>query len=169
VWNKRTGNLVGGHQRLAVLDEKAGGQDYQVAVAVIDVDEKHEKQLNVKLNNTSMMGAWDQEALARLVLELPDSIEAMGFDLEEVEILCDSEAVTKMVAEKEEAAVEADRAQRGPRADKPARVRPEDESPHVVVVFESSGELDAFLRSKGLPLDDRYVDGKRFASCVGLD
>ena len=50
-WNKRTGNLVGGHQRLEQLDALEKSDDYDLTVCVIDVDEKQEAKLNVQLNN----------------------------------------------------------------------------------------------------------------------
>ena len=37
-WNRRSGNLVGGHQRLKLLDELAdGATDYELTVAVVDL------------------------------------------------------------------------------------------------------------------------------------
>jgi hypothetical protein len=42
-FNKRTGNMVGGHQRLDQLDALAGTANYELDVAVIDVDEVREK------------------------------------------------------------------------------------------------------------------------------
>lgn len=56
VMNKRTGNLVGGHQRLTQLDSLMKGKDYDLDVAVIDVDEREEAEINVQLNNPSMGG-----------------------------------------------------------------------------------------------------------------
>src|ERR1035438_8160183 len=43
VWNKRTGTLVSGHQRLGILDQLAKSKNYLLTVSVIDVDEKTEK------------------------------------------------------------------------------------------------------------------------------
>ena len=40
--NERTGNLVGGHQRLESLDALAKTANYDIAVTVIDVDENRE-------------------------------------------------------------------------------------------------------------------------------
>ena len=53
-WNKRTGNLVGGHQRLQQLDALEKSDDYELTVCVVDVDEREEAALNVELNNPSM-------------------------------------------------------------------------------------------------------------------
>ena len=39
-WNKRTGNLVGGHQRLEQLDSLEKNKDSELTVCVVDVDPK---------------------------------------------------------------------------------------------------------------------------------
>ena len=86
VWNKRTGNLVGGHQRFKVILAQ-GAKEAQVSV--VDLSLEKEKVLNVALNKIS--GDWDQEKLALLIDELvkaPDiDIETTGFELPEVEQL----------------------------------------------------------------------------------
>src|SRR5262249_4171853 len=46
VWNERTGNLVGGHQRLAQLDALEGSPDYSLDFAVIDVSPEKEVAIN---------------------------------------------------------------------------------------------------------------------------
>ncbi len=63
VWNKRTGNLVGGHQRLTQLDLLEKSQDYLITVSQIDVDLKQEKEINIVLNNIGIQGTYDFEAL----------------------------------------------------------------------------------------------------------
>jgi DNA modification methylase len=86
VWNKRTGNLVGGHQRFKVILAQ-GAKEAQVSVVNLSLEK--EKVLNVALNKIS--GDWDQEKLALLIDELvkaPDiDIETTGFELPEVEQL----------------------------------------------------------------------------------
>jgi len=82
IWNERTGNVVGGHQRLKVLTE-IGVKDVQVVV--VDLDEHDEKMLNVALNNEALMGEWDAMKL-RLILDdlkletLPDELAELKFD-----------------------------------------------------------------------------------------
>lgn len=78
VWNKRTGFLVGGHQRLMAAD-KIYRSDYDVPVAVIDVDDQEERKLNVILNNPSEQGDWDLQKLEGLHMD-GLSFEDMGFD-----------------------------------------------------------------------------------------
>ena len=90
VWNKRTGVLVSGHQRLAAMDKIHRKKDYEVPVAVIDVDEKEEKQLNVQMNNPSLQGSWDLGALASL-RDDGISFEDMGFDKGDIDFMYDGE------------------------------------------------------------------------------
>lgn len=55
VWNRRSGFIVGGHQRLKVLKRKKV-QEVAVAVVVVDLDETEEKALNVALNSPHLAG-----------------------------------------------------------------------------------------------------------------
>lgn len=90
VWNKRTGILVSGHQRLAAADKIYRKKDYEVPVAIIDVDEKEEKTLNVQLNNPSMQGSWDLGALADLNAD-GISFDDMGFNKADIDFMYDGE------------------------------------------------------------------------------
>ena len=86
VWNKRTGNLVGGHQRLKVLLQH-GAKNVQVVV--VDLDLAQEKALNLALNKIA--GAWDEHKLAELLQELTATptfdIGLTGFQQYEVDEL----------------------------------------------------------------------------------
>ena len=85
VWNKRSGNLVGGHQRLKVLKEL--GQT-EVEVSVVDLPDNKEKALNLALNKIS--GEWDLPRLKDILEELDTGdidIEITGFDVKEIEDL----------------------------------------------------------------------------------
>lgn len=73
VVNKQTGyTIVGGHQKVSVLDElnKYPDKDYILRVELIDVDEKTEKQLNITLNNPNVGGEWNFDALAELIPDI---------------------------------------------------------------------------------------------------
>ncbi len=87
VWNKHTGNLVGGHQRLKILLDSGVTE---VQVSVVDMDIEKEKALNIALNKIS--GDWDDEKLAALLQELSDGsigIELTGFEQEELDEILD--------------------------------------------------------------------------------
>lgn len=73
VVNKRTGRIVGGHQRVKAAE--AQGIE-SLPVVHVDLDEPQEKQLNLALNRIS--GEFDVEKLADILKEL----EAEGADLD---------------------------------------------------------------------------------------
>lgn len=83
VWNERTGNLVGGHQRLAIL--RAQGVT-EVEVSVVDLDPDRERLLNIALNR--IQGEWDDHKLALLLAELGEAgadTSLTGFDPDDIE------------------------------------------------------------------------------------
>lgn len=82
VWNKRTNRVVGGHQRLTVLENEG---ETEVDVSVVDLDETQEKQLNVALNKVE--GGWDEEKLADLLAELGEDATLTGFTQQEIDSL----------------------------------------------------------------------------------
>ena len=84
IWNKRTGYVVGGHQRLAVLrDKKVEG----TTVIVVDMDDIEEKALNVTLNNPHIAGTFD-DGLQGILEELDDFDQEMISDLELDNLFC---------------------------------------------------------------------------------
>lgn len=82
IWNKRTNRVVGGHQRLTVLENEG---ETETDVSVVDLDETQEKQLNVALNKVE--GGWDEEKLAELLMELGEDAPLTGFTQQEIDSL----------------------------------------------------------------------------------
>lgn len=85
VWNKRTGHVVGGNQRLKALQE-LGVEE--VDVIVIDLPLEQEKALNLALNKIE--GEWDIPKLKEILIELSESVikedlTITGFSIEEIE------------------------------------------------------------------------------------
>lgn len=77
VVNRQTGfTIVGGHQKVLILDEmnkydtETRENDYLLRVELVDMDETTEKQLNIALNNLSMTGRWDYDKLAEMIPEI---------------------------------------------------------------------------------------------------
>jgi hypothetical protein len=70
VWNRRSGNLVAGHQRLKVL--RARG-DVEVDVSVVDLSPPEEAALNVALNKIA--GAWDSPKLFDVLSGLDGQVD----------------------------------------------------------------------------------------------
>jgi DNA modification methylase len=85
IWNKATGRIVGGHQRLKVL--KDSGIE-EVECVVVNLDEEHEKALNIALNKIS--GEWDKDKLSLLITDLQGTdfdVSLTGFDQAELDDL----------------------------------------------------------------------------------
>ena len=85
IWNRATGHVVGGHQRLKVLLDL--GLD-EVECVVIDMDQEREKALNIALNKIS--GDWDKDKLALLIADLQGSdfdVSLTGFSPAELDDL----------------------------------------------------------------------------------
>jgi len=87
--NKRTMNIVGGHQRIGEMDAIIRKPGYELTVAMVDVDEKQEAAINVFLNNPSAQGEWDITALQGMKDIFPDiDFELdMGFDLSDIDVM----------------------------------------------------------------------------------
>ena len=85
IWNKTTGRVVGGHQRLKVLIDLG---ITEVDCVVIEMDEAKEKALNIALNKIS--GDWDKDKLALLISDLQGEafdVSLTGFDPDEIDNL----------------------------------------------------------------------------------
>lgn len=85
IWNSRTGNIVGGHQRIEVLRDLGVSE---TEVSIVDLPLEKEKALNIALNKIS--GEWDMPLLKDLIIELETldiDIELTGFDEAEIERL----------------------------------------------------------------------------------
>jgi ParB-like chromosome segregation protein Spo0J len=67
VWNKRSGNIIGGHQRYFVLLEEGISE---VDVKVVDLDEIQEKVLNITLNNANIQGDFDNTKLSFILNDI---------------------------------------------------------------------------------------------------
>ncbi len=90
--NKRTGHIVGGHQRWKVFQEEGVEK---ITAIVVDVDEAVERQMNIELNNPEITGSWTsaliplleqirkdnpQEYLELRLKELRSSVGDMGVE-----------------------------------------------------------------------------------------
>ena len=85
IWNKTTGRVVGGHQRLKVLMDMGLTK---VDCVVVEMDEDKEKALNIALNKIS--GDWDKDKLALLIADLQGAdfdVSLTGFEPAEIDDL----------------------------------------------------------------------------------
>lgn len=98
IWNKRTGKVVGGHQRLTVLKDLGYTE---VECVIVDLDPTKEKALNVALNKIS--GAWDMPKLQDLFKDLQGSnfdVTLTGFDAVEIDNLFKDAVAAKVKEDK---------------------------------------------------------------------
>lgn len=170
VWNRRTGNLVGGHQRITQIDALEKRDDYDITVAVVDVDEATEKKLNLALNNRNIQGDWDEEALGTLLREFGETdYKDIGVTDADLAVLLgdvtgsDLHDVMREAEERQEvkstlAEIKASE----------ARMREKTAEENVVdfyavIVFEDFHERDDFYAALGLHPADKYIRGADLA------
>lgn len=182
VWNERTGNIVGGHQRIAILDGLQGSSDYWLTVSVVDMDEKTEREQNVFLNNPAAMGEFDEDALLRLIQsgdDLRPQLDRLGFDLVDLKLMFPEDQIAGMFGTNAETAAD-DIAALERMKDKSAEMRElkkkareraverDDPEFYTVVVFRNRDEAEAFSQRFGLDPTQKYVDGfKLLAAAAG--
>jgi len=92
VWNKRSGNIVGGHQRYKHLLEMG---ETETDVVVVDLDDNEEVALNITLNNKEVRGDYTKDVIEQLrvseaqlgsefknigLLDLFEYLRGRGFD-----------------------------------------------------------------------------------------
>lgn len=157
-WNKRTGNIVGGHQRIASLDAIHGNPNYTIQVAVIDVDDKTEKEINLALNNNEAQGEFDLELQAALMREV--DLEGAGYDpalayrlFGEAAVTEENAEVMAEVADEQEARIQ--------RQETAIKKKEEREDYYVVFVARDGDEVSAFLADFGF-------DNNKFQALRGL-
>lgn len=173
VWNETTGNLVSGHQRLAIIDREQGwpgGSDFSIGVSVVKMNEKREKQLNVWLNNRAAQGAFDEAGLYELLKESESSLDDMGLTRGDLMLEfgslpddLDSMFQPEIDASKpavDEIALIKDRKKkyRAEEASAPAQ----DADYYLMVVFDSAAAKNDWLRQNRFPTDARFVTAAEF-------
>ena len=93
VWNRTTGNIVGGHQRLKVLVQKGYTE---VQVVEVELNEQEERILNVSLNKIS--GRWDNEKLTAILDELKEQGVALVYishKMDEIKVIADEVTIMR--------------------------------------------------------------------------
>ena len=160
-WNKRTGNLVGGHQRIEQLDALEKSEDYELTVCVIDVDEREEAKLNVQLNNPSMQGDWDLDKLGMMAEEFDlDMTSDLGFTDLDVDLMFEGDdRFSKLfdTQESENMRGELEKV-KDARAQGVERLKEKNGIDwYTVVVFENEEDRDTFMKEISVPKYEQYV------------
>ena len=63
IWNKRSGNIVGGHQRYQVIRTRGYKE---TEVVVVDLDDDNEIALNIALNSSMSKGTYTEDVIVLL-------------------------------------------------------------------------------------------------------
>ena len=80
VYNRTTGHVVGGHQRLKVLEAQG---ETETDCVIVELAESEEKALNVALNNPHISGQFTDElqiVLEDLKMEMPEEFAELRLD-----------------------------------------------------------------------------------------
>lgn len=159
-WNKRTGNLVGGHQRLEQLDALERNKDYSLDVCVIDVDEAEEAVLNVQLNNPSMQGDWDLDKLAYITEAFDVGFDDMGFTKLDVDFMFDGdERFTELfdTPEAEEVKTGLEEVKAARQASKERMQEKNNINFYSIIVFEDEAQRAEFYKKISVPASEEYL------------
>lgn len=160
-WNKRTGNLVGGHQRLEQLDALEKNKDYDLTVCVVDVDEREEATLNVQLNNPSMQGEWDIDKLASISEEFDlDLGDDLGFTDSDIDFLFEGdERFSELFDTQEKENMRGDlEAVKAARKESAERLKERNSIDwFTVIVFENEDARNQFMKEISIPKHEKYI------------
>lgn len=187
VWNKTTGNLVSGHQRLEILDQLEGRDDYDLTVAVVELSEQEEKEQNIFMNNPNAQGDWDRELMLQLIPDidvkaagLTDAdLSAIGIDLdlekfqdesvEDVIMNFESMKADKRERSKIEREANPDKKDwREVKADIKKNINEKNDvrEDYFVVTFDNADKKEAFLKRFGFDPIGRYVKGEILTNTI---
>ncbi len=172
VWNKLTGNLVSGHQRLSILDDLSKtGSDYTLDMDVVNLSEKDEKEQNLFFNNPSAQGTYDVDKLGKMIVEDSVDYKASGFDDMDLQMhfegteyevtMFDEDKAPKSVQDDLDQLEEIQRMKRERKAHRERDREANDPEFYAVVVFPNRDAQGQFMERVGMSRNDRYVDGVR--------
>src|SRR5690242_10996880 len=188
VWNRRSGNLVGGNKRLEVMDILEGTADYWLDVTAVDYDPKTEREQNIHLNSTDAQGEFDVDLLGKLLTDAEVKIDPeeaslsrvtleMGFAGTPYEdklglILADanaSGAVKDTVLDmKRVADMREELRGRKKYAQEQTAARMEAADTFVVLVFATRDDVKKFCQPAGTDPSEKYQDGRAVAVALGV-
>lgn len=172
VWNRKTGNLVSGHQRLSVLDDlSTTGANYTLDLLVVNLNEKEEKEQNLFFNNPSAQGTYDIDKLGKMISSDEVDYKVAGFDDMDLQMhfdgteyavtMFDDDQAPKSVQDDLDQLDEIQRMKRERKAHRERDKESNDPEFYAVVVFPDREQQGRFMERVGMSRNDRYVDGVR--------
>jgi ParB-like chromosome segregation protein Spo0J len=172
IWNKRTGRLLGGHQRLKQLDAIAGNPDYELTVSVVDLDEQTEKEQNIFLNSPTSQGEWDFDKLELMFREDHINPDNAGFDPGDIVSMFGDDALIDQPEVMEELGTRIrELKERDAAIDEALAVNPDvDVGFYTIVVFPSQEARRTWTEQLGcgdeIWIDSKYLTSKQVTSCT---
>lgn len=179
VWNKTTGNLVGGHKRIQAMDiiNKYDGTketDYKVKVEMVEFDLKTEMEQNVFLNNKKVQGEMDYKLLSVMVSEGIE-IHNCGLDNDDLQMLTalvpnfeignsehiqkDMELLNKPTEERKEQIKQL-------KKDIKDNIFKDQRVSYVSISFDSWENKCEFMERFGFNSDDLFIKGELFNDMI---
>lgn len=188
IWNEKTGTLVGGHQKINILDElnkynsETQENDYKLKVEVINVDEKTEKELNITLNNPNVGGEWDYDLLREILPDVDyrkaglteEDLSLIGIDFtlqtdNEIDLADELNALSAPIYENREAEKEmrkeAVREMKKQIQDN-AEDKVKDMESYVMVNFQTYAEKAKFMLRFGFNAPDKFIQGEYLVKLI---
>lgn len=174
--NRRTGYLVGGHQRLAILDKLEGydknpAKGYLLDVSVCELTDQQELEMLAFLNNNSAQGIFDIDLLADLNLEMGVGFEAMGFDQLDVDFMFDGDArFSHLFEDAPEVAVTKEKleAVKAARSQGVENMQAKNDAEfYFVVVCKDDEERNECMQRLGVPKHEQFVSADALLGAVG--
>lgn len=178
-WNERTGNLIGGHQRLSILDQLHGGKPYKLTVAASDMDEAEEVRANIFLNNSSAQGEWDVQKLNEIKIEFPEvDFLDCGFLAEDLQVFSFDSGFSLFEENENEQRKDMSRTTEGYRDEKQkTREKKKEQNENgdglisrgdfsFMVIFQTAEEKRSFLGSLGFSESASRIHGDELSGAM---
>lgn len=178
VWNEKTGNLVGGHQRLVIIDEQmkydsaTATPDYMIVVAVVNLDAKRERKLNLLLNNRAAQGTFERDSLVKMLMDEKIDLEDVHFTRADLEFEIGPIDELFPPARKNQTVEDIAKRAEEMKAKRKAFQQSEDGKAdydsefYLQVVFDSGEQRMAWLRANGFATDAEYVSFAEMAAAI---
>lgn len=165
VWNKTTGNIVSGHQRIRVLDALSKSKDYNLRVSAVELDEKTEKEQNIFFNNPEAQGEFDLELLGDMYRDDDLDFENTGFEVDDI-----FQIFGKDVHQLEDKHIQelAERIKSTAKARKTIKDKDDDVDYYAVFIFKSNEIRKGFIEFLGEE-DNKFQNGQVLIDKLGYN
>ncbi|WP_343566312.1 ParB N-terminal domain-containing protein [Sphingobacterium sp.] len=180
VWNKRSGRLVGGHQKLMILDElqkydrETKENDYTIRVEAVDLSDQEEIEQNIFLNNKNAQGEFDNDILSTLLndIEVKNTglddfdLNLLGFELPSFEIdEVEPEALEEIKPKSKKEKKEDIKAKKEASTEKAVNTAREGNT-YVMLSFNDYQGKEEFMKRFDLDSNANVISGDDFAEQI---